>query len=56
MEDIPASYLRARKQALDVIAENSDMYDYTIAERAIDLYMDFIETYYTEGPSSGGGK
>lgn len=48
MDDIPASQLHARKQALDVLAEKLSPEDYDIAERAIDLYMDYLETYTTD--------
>jgi len=46
MEDIPTLYLQARKQALDELAERLVIEDYDIAEKAIDLYIDYLENVY----------
>jgi predicted transcriptional regulator len=44
MEDIPSAYLQARKQALDELAERLAEDDYLIAEKAIDLFLDYLES------------
>lgn len=45
MDDIPSFYLQARKLALEELEERLGEVEFDIAVRAIDLYIDFIESY-----------